>query len=97
MSKTPAGKKDLSSKLAGAVRAARTEHDAETAVGVLPPVPYGEERQRRVQPMSREGASRERPTLEVRAAKPPVARPRARQSSPDNLRDNLHPERIWPD
>lgn len=90
MSKTPAGKKDLSSKLAGAVRAARTEHDAETAVGVLPPVPYGDE------PMSGI-ASRERPTPEARAAKPPVARPRARQSSPDNPRDNLHPERIWPD
>ena len=91
MSKTPAGKKDLSSKLAGAVRAARTEHDAETAVGVLPPVPYRDE------PMSREVASRERPTPEVRAAKPPVARPRVRQSSPVDPRDNLHPERIWPD
>ncbi len=32
MSKIPAGKKDLSSKLAGAVRAAKTEHAAEPGV-----------------------------------------------------------------
>ena len=91
MSKTPAGKKDLSSKLAGAVRAARTEHDAETAVGVLPQAPH------RDKVMSHEVASRERPTPKVKPTKPPIARPRARQSSPDNLQDNLHPERIWPD
>ena len=91
MSKTPAGKKDLSSKLAGAVRAAKTEHDADVAVGTLPAVAYSDT------VMSQQSASRERPAPKVKATKPPVAPPRVRPSSPDNQRGNLHPERIWPD
>jgi len=87
MSKKSAGKKDLSSKLAGAVRAAKTEHDAETAPGVLPPTTP-------VHPRTSE---------EAKVAKPHVTRPRARQSSQvqpslDDQRGNPHPEeRIWPD
>lgn len=86
MSKIPAGNKDLSSKLAGAVRAAKTEHVTEAAPGVLPPTTP-------VHPRTSE---------EAKVAKPHVTRPRARQSdqaqpSPDDPWRNLHPERIWPD
>ncbi|MEO5573272.1 MAG: hypothetical protein ABIR48_02145 [Gammaproteobacteria bacterium] len=38
MSKTPAGKKDLSSKLAGAVRAARTEQATDEVKETQPPI-----------------------------------------------------------
>ncbi|MBI3345366.1 MAG: hypothetical protein HY028_11020 [Gammaproteobacteria bacterium] len=86
MSKTPAGKKDLSSKLAGAVRAAKTEHVAQEEVvapGDLPPMTP-------VHPRA------------AKPGKLQVAPPRARQSgqaqsSPDDPLRNLHPERIWPD
>ena len=81
MSKTPVGNKDLSSKLAGAVRAAKTEHDAEAAPGVLPPATL----------------AHPRASEAVKPVKPPAVRPRARQSSLDDQQYQLHPERIWPD
>jgi len=110
MSKKAAGKKDLSSKLAGAVRAAKTEYGAQEEVvapDVLPPVPYREEHQRRVLPISQEAGRRERLTPEAKVAKPQVARLRARQSgqvqSPSGgaylaglMRHFSHPSRCIP-
>ena len=89
MSKTPVGKKDLSSKLAGAVRAARTEQAMVVAPGVLPP-----STSLRTGPAT---LAHPRASEAVKPVKPPAVRPRARQSSPDDQQHQMHPERIWPD